>query len=195
MVKWVVPGCGVEFLTHAYNFNGLIRTWVLIIYYMQCIVRIMLKFSSVDVLVCRRFGLSAFSFVDVSVCRRFGLWTFWFVDVSVCRRFDLSTFWFVDVSVCRRFGLSTFWFVDVLVCRRFPLWMFRFVEVSVCRRFGLSTFWLVTVAITTNINQNLRQSTGQGHLLYQNGGNKKCLKISPVHKSVVGDGVDEIIWL
>ena len=36
--------------------------------------------------------------VDVSVCRRFGLSTFRFVDVLVCRRFG-----------CRRFGLSTFW--------------------------------------------------------------------------------------
>ena len=33
-----------------------------------------------------------FLFVDVLVCRRFGLSTFWFVDVFV-----------VDVSVCRRF--------------------------------------------------------------------------------------------
>ena len=76
-------------------------------------------FWSVDVLVCRRFGLTMFWFVDVLVCRRFGLSTFRSVDVLVCRRFDLSTFWFVDVSVCRRFGLSTFWlstfrFVDVL---------------------------------------------------------------------------------
>ena len=74
---------------------------------------------SVDVSVCRRFGLSTFCPVDVLVCRRFGLSTFWFVDVPVCRRFGLSTFWSVDVSVCRRFGLSTFWlstfrFVDVL---------------------------------------------------------------------------------
>ena len=50
-----------------------------------------------------------FRSVDVLVCRRFGLSTFWFVDVLVCRRFGLSTFWFVDVLVCRRFGLSTFW--------------------------------------------------------------------------------------
>ena len=78
----------------------------------------------VDVLVCRRFGLSTFWSVDVLVCRRFGLSTFWFVDVSVCRRFGLSTFRSVDVLVCRRFGLSTFLFVDVLV-----------VDVSVCRRF------------------------------------------------------------
>ena len=78
----------------------------------------------VDVLVCRRFGLSTFWSVDVLVCRRFGLSTFWFVDVSVCRRFGLSTFRSVDVLVCRRFGLSTFRFVDVLV-----------VDVSVCRRF------------------------------------------------------------
>ena len=54
--------------------------------------------------------------VDVSVCRRFGLLTFWFVDVLVCRRFDVSTFRFVDVSVFRRLGcrcfvLSTFWSV------------------------------------------------------------------------------------
>ena len=47
--------------------------------------------------------------VDVSVCRRFGLSTFRFVDVLVCRRFGLSTFRFVDVLVCQRFGLSTFW--------------------------------------------------------------------------------------
>ena len=79
---------------------------------------------SVDVLVCRRFGVSTFWPVDVLVCRRFGLSTFWFVDVWVCRRVGLSTFWSVDVSVCRRFGLSTFRFVDVLV-----------VDVSVCRRF------------------------------------------------------------
>ena len=57
--------------------------------------------------------------VDVLVCRRFGVLTFWPVDVLVCRRFGLSTFWFVDVLVCRRFGLSTFWSVDVSVCRRF----------------------------------------------------------------------------
>ena len=55
-------------------------------------------FRFVDVLVCRRFGLSTFRFVDVSVCRRFGLSTFRFDDVSVWRRFG-----------CRRFGLSTFW--------------------------------------------------------------------------------------
>ena len=102
------------------------------IYHMQCILRIMQRFPSVDVLVCRRFGLSTFRFVDVSVCRRFGLSTFRSVDVLVCRRFGLSTFRFVDVSACRRFGLSTFRFVDVSVCRRFG-----------CRRFGLSTFWLV----------------------------------------------------
>ena len=58
--------------------------------------------------------MSTFWFVDVLVCRRFGLSTFWFVDVSVCRRFGLSSFWSVDVLVCRRFGLSTFRFVDVL---------------------------------------------------------------------------------
>ena len=103
MVKWLVPGCGLEFLTHAFNFNGLVRTWVLIIYYMQCSLRIMLKFSSVNVLVCRRFGLSTFRFVDVLVCRRFGLSRFWFVDVSGCQRFPLSMFRFVDVSVCQRF--------------------------------------------------------------------------------------------
>ena len=33
-------------------FNGFVRTRVLIIYHMQCILRIMQKFSSVDVLVC-----------------------------------------------------------------------------------------------------------------------------------------------
>ena len=108
------------------------------IYHMQCILRIMQKFPSVDVLVCRRFGLSTFRFVDVSVCRRFGLSTFWSVDVLVCRRFGLSTFWFVDVSVCRRFGLSTF----------------RFVDVSVCRRFGLSTFWLSTFRFVDVLTSN-----------------------------------------
>ena len=77
-------------------------------------------------------------FVDVLVCRRFGLSTFWFVDVLVCRRFGLSTFRFVDVLVCRRFGLSTFRFVDVSVCRRLG-----------CRRFGLSTFWPVTLKVNT----------------------------------------------
>ena len=97
-------------------------------WYIQYIIRIMLKFYSVDVLGCRRFGLSTLRFVDVLVCRRFG-----FVDVSVCRRFGLSTFRCVDASVCRRFGLSTFRFVDVSVHRRFG-----------CRRFGLSTLWLVT---------------------------------------------------
>ena len=62
------------------------------------------------------FGLSTFWSVDVLVCRRFGLLTlwslmFWYVDVLVCRRFSfgLSTFRYVSVSVCRRFGLSTFW--------------------------------------------------------------------------------------
>ena len=89
---------------------------------------------SVDIDVCRRFGVSTFWPVDVLVCRRFGLSPIWLVDVSVCRCFGLSTFWFVDVLVCRRFGLSTFRFVDVLVCRRFG-----------CRRFGLSTLWPVTV--------------------------------------------------
>ena len=66
---------------------------------------------------CPRFGLSTFWFVDVLVCRRFGL-------SMVCRCFGLSTFWSVDVLVCRRFGVSTFRLsdvlvVDVLVCRRF----------------------------------------------------------------------------
>ena len=105
----------------------------------------------VEVLVCRRFGLSTLWFVDVLVCRRFGLSTFWVVDVlvvnvSVWRRFDQlpSTFRCVDVSVCRRFCLSTFWSVDVLVCRRFGLSTFWSVDVSVCRRFGLSTFSLST---------------------------------------------------
>ena len=83
----------------------------------------MSTFRLVDVLVCRRFGLSTFRLVDVLVCRRFGLSTFWFVDVSVCRRFGLSTFRLVDVSVCRRFGLSTFRLstfrcVDVLTSNR-----------------------------------------------------------------------------
>ena len=55
-------------------------------------------------LVCRRFGLSTFWSVDISVCRRFGL----LEDVLVCRRFSLSTFWFVDISVSQCFGLSTF---------------------------------------------------------------------------------------
>ena len=90
-------------------FHGFVKTRVLIIYHMQCILRIVRKFSSDDVLVCRRFGLSTFWFVDVSVCRCFGLSTFWFVR----RRFGLSMFRSVDVWVCRRFGLSTFWFVDV----------------------------------------------------------------------------------
>ena len=62
----------------------------------------------VDVLVCRRFGLSTFGHADVLICRRFGLSTFGYVDVLVCRRFGLSTFRLVDVSVCRRVGLSTF---------------------------------------------------------------------------------------
>ena len=84
---------------------------------------------SVDIDVCRRFGVSTFWPVDVLICRRFGLSTIWFVDVSVCRRFGLSTFWFVDVLVCRRFGFSTFWFVVVLV-----------VDVSVCRRFDQLPF-------------------------------------------------------
>ena len=84
---------------------------------------------SVDVSVCRRFGVSTFWPVDVLVCRRFVLSTFRLVDVLVCRRFGLSTFRFVDVLVCRRFGLSTFRFVDVLVCRRLV------VDVSVCRCF------------------------------------------------------------
>ena len=78
---------------------------MLIICYMQCILRI--------------------------ICRRFRVSTFWFIDVSVCRSFGLSTFRSVDVLVCRRFGLSTFRFVEVLVCRRFGLSAFRFVNVSV----------------------------------------------------------------
>ena len=91
--------------------------------YIQCIIRIMLKFQSADVLVCRRFGLSTFWSVDVLVCRRFGLSMFRSVDVLVRRRFGFSTFRFVDVLVCRRFGLSTFWlstfrFVDVLTSNR-----------------------------------------------------------------------------
>ena len=88
--------------------------------------------------------MSTFWFVDVLVCRRFGLSTFRSVDDLVCRCFGLSTFWFVDVSVCRRFGLSTFRYVDVSVCRRFG-----------CRRLGLSTFWLVTIIhIKSNTFQN-----------------------------------------
>ena len=96
--------------------------------------------------------------VDVLVCRRFGVSTFWPVDVLVCRRFGLLTFWFVDVLVCRRFGLSTFRFVDVSVCRRFGLSTFRSVDVSVCRRFGLSTFWLSTfrfVDVLTSYRKHL----------------------------------------
>ena len=47
----------------------------------------MVKFESVDVLVCRRFGLSTFWSVDVLVCRRFGLSTFWSYSTSLgCRR-------------------------------------------------------------------------------------------------------------
>ena len=71
--------------------------------------------------------------VDVSVCRRFGLSTFWSVDVFVFRCFGMSMFWFVYALVCRRFALSTFCSVDVSACGRFG-----------CRRFGLSTFWAVT---------------------------------------------------
>ena len=81
--------------------------------------------------------VSTFRFVDVLVCRRFGLSTSWFVDVSACRRFGLSTFRFVDVLVCRRFGLSTLRLVAVLICRclglsTFWLWTFRFVDVLTC---------------------------------------------------------------
>ena len=119
------------------EFNGYVRAWVLVIYHMQCILRIMLEFSSVDVSVFRRFGFSTFRFVDVWANRRFGLSTFLSVDIFACRRFGLSTFQFADVLVCRRFGLSTFRFVDVSVCRRFG-----------CRHFGLSTFWLVTDSST-----------------------------------------------
>ena len=89
--------------------------------YIQYILRIKQKFKSVDVSVCRRFGLSTFRLVDVLVCRRFGLSTFWFVDVSVCRRFGLSTLRLVDFLICRCLGLSTFW-----------LWTFRFVDVLTC---------------------------------------------------------------
>ena len=102
---------------------------------------------TVHVSVCRRFVCQRFWSVDVLLCRRFGL--VWFVDVLVCRRFGLSTFRSVDALVCWCFGMSTFWFVDALVCRRFGLSTFRYVSVSVCRRFGcrrfgLSTFWPVT---------------------------------------------------
>ena len=102
---------------------------------------------TVNVSVCRRFVCQRFWSVDVLVCRRFGL--VWFVDVLVCRRFGLSTFRSVDALVCWCFGMSTFWFVDVLVFRRFGQSTFRYVSVSVsrrfgCRRFGLSTFWPVT---------------------------------------------------
>ena len=124
-VQWSSWGPAVEWsFSPCLLFNGFVRTRVLMMYHMECILRIVQRFPSVEVLVCRRFGLSTFWFVDVSVCRRFGLSTFWFVDVLDCRRFGLSTFRFVDVLVCRRFGLSTFRFVDVLV-----------VDVSVCRRF------------------------------------------------------------
>ena len=114
----------------------------------------MKKLSSVDVLVCRCFGLSTLWLVDVSVCRRFGLSMFWSVDVLACRRFGLSTFWSVHVLVCRRFGLSTFRFVDVLVCRRFGLLTFWFVDFSGCRRFGLSTFWLSTSRFVDVLTSN-----------------------------------------
>ena len=89
---------------------------------------------TVQVSVCRRFVCQRFWSVDVLVCRRFGL--VWFVDVLVCRRFGLSTLRSVDALVCSCFGMSTFWFVDALVCRRFGLSTFRYVSVSVCRRFG-----------------------------------------------------------
>ena len=108
-VQWSSSGPAVEWsFSPCLLFNGFVRTRVLMMYHMQCILRIMQRFPSVDVLVCRRFGLSTFRVVDVLVCRRFGLSTFRFVDVLVCRRFGLSTFRFVDVSV-----------VDVSVCRRF----------------------------------------------------------------------------
>ena len=102
---------------------------------------------TVHVSVCRRFVCQRFWSVDVLVCRRFGL--VWFVDVLDCRRFGLSTFRSVDALVCWCFGMSMFWFVDALVCRHFGLSTFRYVSVSVCRRFGcrrfgLSTFWPVT---------------------------------------------------
>ena len=86
--------------------------------------------------------------VDVSVCRHFGLSTYWFVDVSVCRHIGLSTFRFVDILVCRCWGLSTFRFVDVLVCQRFG-----------CRRFGLSTFWPVTIWTPTNLINSVKFET------------------------------------
>ena len=89
------------------------------------------RFWSVDVLICRRFGLVRF--VDVLVCRRFGLSTFRSVDALVCWCFGMSTFWFVDALVCRRFGLSTIRYPSVSGCRRFG-----------CRRFGFSTFWPAT---------------------------------------------------
>ena len=92
---------------------------------------------TVHVSVCRRFVCQRFWSVDVLICRRFGL--VWFVDVLVCRRFGLSTFRSVDALVCWIFGMSTFWFVDALVCRRFGLLTFRYPSVSV-----LSTFWPAT---------------------------------------------------
>ena len=157
-------------------FNRLVRTWVLIVYYMQCILEL-----------CWSFWVSMFWFVDVSVCWRFGLSTFRSVNVSVCRRFGLSTFWFVDVSVCRRFGLSmfllsTFRFVDVLVvdvsvCRRFG-----------CRRFGLSTFWLAIYG------KRERWTHKENTRIYQNK-YQNCIKFSHIayfalHWEIVYD-----IWL
>ena len=66
-------------------------------------------FWYVDVLVW--LGLSTFWSVDVLVCRHFGLSTLW----SVRRRFGLSTLQSVDVLVCRHFGIPVFRFVDVFV--------------------------------------------------------------------------------
>ena len=98
---------------------------------------------TVHVSVCQRFVCQRFWSVDVLVCRCFGL--AWFVDVLVCRRFGLSTFRSVDTLVCWCFGMWTFWFVDALVCWRFGLSTFGMsvlqfvdvlvVDVSVCRRF------------------------------------------------------------
>ena len=102
---------------------------------------------TVQVSVCLRFVCQRFWSVDVLVCRHFGL--VWFVDILVCRRFGLSTLRAVNALVCSGFGMSTFWFVDALVCRRFGLSTFRYVSVSVCRRFGCRRFGLSTFSPVT----------------------------------------------
>ena len=117
---------------------------------------------------CRRFGLP-FWFVDVLVCRRFGLSTLRFVNVSVCRRFVFSTFRFVDVLVCRRVGLSSFWFVDVWFAT------FRFVDVLTSYRIWYRrmlypavhftvdhTIWKIVLMIDTYIHNPLHFIKGKG---------------------------------